>query len=152
MFSRYVAIISYGCCKSRSDVTYFVIVVHVCCKLLFPMFYLFFQKYFASVFIWMLHMFHTYIASVLSGYCICFIVVFWYFCKCFRCMFQVSSVFRCMLQVLHLVISKVDWELYPSPRLLLSCLSVSSSSQRQLGIRNRGVGGPSPMPPLLDAG
>jgi hypothetical protein len=24
-------------------------------------------------FIWMLHMFHTHVASVLSGYCICFI-------------------------------------------------------------------------------
>ena len=43
-----------------------VMVVHVCCKLLFLMFQLFFQTYVTSVFIWMLHMFHTYIANVLS--------------------------------------------------------------------------------------
>jgi len=31
-----------------------------------------FQTYIASVFIWMLHMFHTYVVSVLSGCCACF--------------------------------------------------------------------------------
>jgi hypothetical protein len=47
-------------------------VVHVCCKFLFPMFQLFFQTYVLSVFIWMLHMFHIYIASVLFGCCVRF--------------------------------------------------------------------------------
>ena len=60
-------------------------VVYVYCKLLFPMFHLFFQTYIASVFIWMLHMFHTYVGSVLSGCCICFAMVF----KCFRVVLQV---------------------------------------------------------------
>ena len=39
-------------------------VVHVCCKRPFQMFHLFFQTYVASVLIWMLHMFHIYVASV----------------------------------------------------------------------------------------
>jgi hypothetical protein len=30
-----------------------------------------FQTYIASVFIWMLHMFHTDVANVLFGYCVC---------------------------------------------------------------------------------
>ena len=38
-----------------------------------------FQTYVASVFIWMLHMFHTYVVSVLSGCCVCFAMGF----KCF---------------------------------------------------------------------
>jgi hypothetical protein len=63
------------------------------CKVLFPMFYLFFQTYVASVLIWMLHMFHTYVASVLFGCCVCFTkfssVFFKCFCKCFICMFLV---------------------------------------------------------------
>jgi hypothetical protein len=46
-----------------------------------------FQIYFASVFIWMLHMFHAYVASVLSGYCVCFVMVLRCFCKCFKRMF-----------------------------------------------------------------
>jgi hypothetical protein len=51
--------------KVDQDVAYVAMVVHVCCKRLFQMFYLFFfWTYVASVFIWMLHMFHTYIASV----------------------------------------------------------------------------------------
>jgi hypothetical protein len=37
----------------------------------------------------MLHMFHTYVASVLSGCCICFTMILKCFCKCFKYMFQV---------------------------------------------------------------
>ena len=40
-------------------------VVHVCCKLVTNVSPVF-QTYVASVFIWMLHMFHTYVVSVLS--------------------------------------------------------------------------------------
>jgi hypothetical protein len=90
VFQRYIAMVTYGCCKSRSECC-------TCCK-----FYKCFQMYVASVlkkcficfrrmlqqvfyldvanvsrtyckcFIWMLHMFHTYVASVLSGCYICF--------------------------------------------------------------------------------
>jgi hypothetical protein len=52
------------------------IAIHVCCNCMFQMFPLFFQTYVASAFVWMLHMFHTYVASVLSGYCICFVIAF----------------------------------------------------------------------------
>jgi hypothetical protein len=37
--------------KIDRNVAYVAIVVHICCKLLFPMFYLFFQTYDASVLI-----------------------------------------------------------------------------------------------------
>jgi hypothetical protein len=57
--------------KVNRDVAYVTMVVHVCCKYLFPMFHLFFQTYVANVFIWILHMFYTYDASVLSGCCVC---------------------------------------------------------------------------------
>ena len=58
--------------KVDRDVVYVAMIVHVCCKLLFPKFHQFFQTRVASVFIWMLHMFHTYVASVLFGCCVCF--------------------------------------------------------------------------------
>jgi hypothetical protein len=67
--------------KVDMDVAYFAMVVHVCCKLLFLMFHMFFQTCVASVFIWMLHMFHTYVATVLSGCCVCFTIVFECFFK-----------------------------------------------------------------------
>jgi hypothetical protein len=51
--------------KRDLDVAYVAMVVHVYYKLLFPIFHLFSQTYVASVFIWMLHMFHTYVTSVL---------------------------------------------------------------------------------------
>jgi hypothetical protein len=57
--------------KLDRDVAYVVMVIHVCCKRLFQMFQLF-QTYVTYVLIWVLHMFHTYVASVLSGCCICF--------------------------------------------------------------------------------
>ena len=100
----------------------------------------FFQMYVTSVFIWILYMFHTYVASVLSGCCVCFTMVF----KCFQVFLQVfqihvssiSSAFRRMLQVLYLNVSKVDRVLHLPSRLLLSRLGVLSSSQYRLGIRH----------------
>jgi hypothetical protein len=74
----YVAIVSYRCYKSRSgDVAYVAIVSEACCKCMFGVFQMF-QRYVSSVFsgrmlqvfIWMLHMFHTYVACVLLGCCI----------------------------------------------------------------------------------
>ena len=58
--------------KVDRDVAYVAMAIHVCCKRLFQMFHLFFQMYVANVFIWLLHMFHTYVANVLSGCCVCF--------------------------------------------------------------------------------
>ena len=69
--------------KVDRDVVYVAMVVHICCKRLFPMFYLFFQTYVESVLIWMLHMFYKYIASVLSGCCVCVAIVFQVFLQVF---------------------------------------------------------------------
>ena len=71
-----------------------------------------FQTYAASVFIWMLHMFHTYVASVLSRCCICFAMAFQVFSGVLQ-VFQthvlsVLFVFRHMLQMFHLDVLKVD--------------------------------------------
>jgi hypothetical protein len=55
--------------KVDRDITYVEMVVHVRCKLLFPMFNLFFQTYIATIFILILHIFHTYVTSVLSRCC-----------------------------------------------------------------------------------
>ena len=110
----YVAIVVFGCFKSRSgDVAYVAIVSEVCCKSMFRVFQryvsaLFFRMHVAIVFICMLHMFPTYVACVLLG--------------CFRCVFQVfqkhissvSTVFRRILQLLYLDVSKVDLILYLS--------------------------------------
>ena len=132
--------------KVDRDVAYVAMIVHVCCKLLFSMFPLFFQTYVASVFIWMLHMLYTYVASVLSRCCLCFT----WFSSVFA---SVSSVLRRMLQVLHLDVSKLDRVLHlalsspltASPRCL-HLLSVSAGHPNQ---RRRWA----PPPPLfLDAG
>jgi hypothetical protein len=85
--------------KVDREVAYVAMVVHMYCKLLFPIFQLqtydasvfiwmlhmfytyvvsvfilmlhMFHTYVVSVFIWMLHMFHAYVASILSGCCVC---------------------------------------------------------------------------------
>jgi hypothetical protein len=57
--------------KVDRDVAYVAMVVHICCKLLFPIFYLFLDACCKCVF-WMLHMFNTHVASVLSGCYVCF--------------------------------------------------------------------------------
>jgi hypothetical protein len=43
--------------KIDRDVAYVTMVVHICCKLLLPMFHLFFHMHVASVFIWILYIF-----------------------------------------------------------------------------------------------
>jgi len=54
MFQRYVIMFYTDVAKLDRDVAYVAMIVYVYCKLLFPNFYLFFQTYVASVFIWML--------------------------------------------------------------------------------------------------
>jgi hypothetical protein len=53
--------------KVDRDVAHVAVAIYVCCKYLFQMFHMFFEMYIASVFLWMLHMFHTYVANVLCG-------------------------------------------------------------------------------------
>jgi hypothetical protein len=101
--------------KVDRDVTYVSMVVHVCCKCPLPMFHLYFRTYVASVFIWMLYMFHAYVACILSGCCLClqmFSSVFRCFFKCLRSMLQVcvSNVSvvldiccKCFIWMLHIL-------------------------------------------------
>jgi hypothetical protein len=54
IFKRFIGILQVfrmDVAKVNQDVAYVEMVVHVCCKILFPMFHLFFQTYIASVFI-----------------------------------------------------------------------------------------------------
>ena len=91
--------------KVDRDVPYVAMVVHVCCKRLFPMFHLFFR---------------CMLQVCLSGCCICFthmLQVFYldvaYVCNGFQAFFRcfcssVSSIFRRILQLLHRDVSNVD--------------------------------------------
>jgi hypothetical protein len=56
---------------AKVDISYVVIVIHVCCELLFSMFHLFSRR---MLQVWLSRCciyFHTYIASVLSGCYVC---------------------------------------------------------------------------------
>jgi hypothetical protein len=76
----YVAYVLSGCCKSRSNVAYVLMAIHVCCKCMFQMFQ-FFQMYVASVssrccicssgYICMLQVCFSNVLAVLSECCIC---------------------------------------------------------------------------------
>ena len=86
------------------------------------MFHLYFHMYVANVFIWMLHMFHTYVASVLSGCCVClqwFLSVLGIFASvsdaCFKCFIYLqtyiasvlSRCFKTRLSVAHVAMWSV---------------------------------------------
>ena len=100
-FQRYVAIILYGCCKSRSVMLHILQVFqrHVASvsEVLFKMFHLF-QTYVASVLIWMLHMFHTYVARICSKCFSCFSVML----QCMFSWWQVASVLSDVAYVSHI--------------------------------------------------
>jgi hypothetical protein len=56
--------VSYGCCKSRSECC-------ICCNGYIYTYICFFRHKLQVCVIWMLRIFHTYVASVSSGCCIC---------------------------------------------------------------------------------
>jgi hypothetical protein len=101
-------------------------VVHYVAKVCYQCFIYVFRTYVVSVFIWMLHMFYTYVATFLSRCCVCL----QWFSSVFRCFFQVfqkpvssvSYAFRRMLQLLHLDVLNADRLLYlsSSPSIALS--------------------------------
>jgi hypothetical protein len=84
--------------KVDRDVAYVAIVVHLCCKRLFPVFYLFSDICCTCV--------HTYVSSVLSGRYVMFAIVF----KCFSGVFaNVSETcFKCFICLLLYVASIVS--------------------------------------------
>jgi hypothetical protein len=110
--------------KVDRNVAHVVMVVHVCCKLLFLMFHLFFrhtlQVYLSGCCI----CFHTYDASVLCGCCVClqwfqgFLGVFASFQT------HVLFVFRRMLQLLYLDVSNLHRVLHLPSRLSVVRLGV----------------------------
>ena len=64
-------------------------------------------------------MFHTYVVSVLSGRCICFLMAFQVFLQVFQThVLSVSSVFTCMLQIFHLDVIKTNRVLLLGTHLL----------------------------------
>jgi hypothetical protein len=116
----------------------------------------FFRRMLHVCIIWMMHMFHAYIASVLFGCCVYFIWfsrVFQLFLQVFQMHVSVLSVFRRILSVLYLDVSKVDLVscLAPSSPLTVSprCLYLLSVPAGHLNHRRRRV---PPLPLLLDAG
>ena len=103
------------------DVEYVVMVVHICCKLLFPMFHLFFRR--------MLQVFYLDVAYVCNGF------------KCFSCIFASVSYacFKCFI-CLQIYIASVASGCFKSrsdvasPSLLFCCLASVSLPRRRLGI------------------
>ena len=57
--------------KVDRDVAYVAMVVQVCCKSLSPMFHVFFRRMLQACFFGCCICFLTYVASVLSGCCVC---------------------------------------------------------------------------------
>jgi hypothetical protein len=124
-----------GVAKVDLDVA---IVVHVCCKLLFLMFYLFFRCVCCKCV-------YLDVAYVSQNIYKCFIWMQRMFCNGFKCFYvflqvlqmyfsSVSSTFRQMLQMVQMSVSNVDRVLHLPHCLMLPRLGVSSSSQSPLGI------------------
>jgi hypothetical protein len=102
--------------KVYQNVAYVAVVVYVCCTSPFPMFHLCFWTYCCKC----IYLDIVYVSHIC---CKCFIWILRMFAMVFNyfsCAFQVfqqhvsnvSFVFRCMLQVLHLDASKVDQVLH----------------------------------------
>jgi hypothetical protein len=94
MFQRYVASVSYECCKRRSGrCIYVAMSINVCCKRLFQMFHLFFRHKLQVClsgccihFTHMLQVFHLDIAYACNGFQV--------FRECFKRILQVFHLFR----------------------------------------------------------
>jgi hypothetical protein len=87
VFQMYAAYVLSGCWKSRFGVAYIAMTIHVCCKCMFQMFWLFKRMlrvlYLNVAYValtihicckcmfQMFQLFQMYVASVLSGCCIC---------------------------------------------------------------------------------
>jgi hypothetical protein len=91
--------------KVDRDVAYVVIVVHVCCKSLFPMFHLFFRRMLQVClsgcyicFTYMLQMFYLDVAYVCNGFQVFFMCFASVSDACFKCFIYLFF----MLKVLHL--------------------------------------------------
>jgi hypothetical protein len=111
-----------------------------------------FLTHVASVFICTLHMFYTYVASVLFG-CLRMVAMFF---KCFQVFFvqvfqkHVSIAFRRMLQLLYLDVSKVDRVLHlSSPPSATLSLPASTGHPYDAAAGSFRIGGASHPSPLV---
>jgi hypothetical protein len=129
MFHMYVASVSYGCCKSGSGCCIVVMVVHVCCKLFFPMFHRFFRRMLKvclfGCFICFTHMLQVF----LSGCCVCFTMVSSVFSGVFA---SVSDTcFKCFIY-LQTYVASVASGCFKSRLYVASPFSPSAASPRCL--------------------
>jgi hypothetical protein len=122
--------------KADLDVAYVAMVVHVCFKVLFPMFHLFSIR--------MLHVCLLEVVYVSHICCIYFCNGFKCFCKCLRRTFQVFHLSLKYVASVAFECFKSRSVLHHPPRLLLPRLGVSSS-RCHLGIH-------CPLPLFLNAG
>jgi hypothetical protein len=129
--------------KVDRDIAYVAMVVHVCCKLLFPMFHLLFRRMLQVCLFWMLHIFHTYVASVLSRCCVCFCNGF----KCFSDVFaNVSDACSKCFICLQTYVASVASECFKSRT------SVASAASSQCLLLPTPAGHPPPPSSLFDVG
>jgi hypothetical protein len=146
MFYRYVASVSYGViAKLDRDVADATMLILVCCKLLFPMFHLFFSNISCKC----IYLDVAYVSHIC---CKCFIWMCYVYngFKCFSDVLQmfqtyvsnVLFVLRRMLEVLHLNVLKVDQVLHITLRLLLPRLGVRHGKRAQAEAVPAGAGGP----------
>jgi hypothetical protein len=118
VFRMYIAIISCGCCKSRSRCC-------TCCNSCVRMLQRFVFNVSLVFFMYVASMFYLDVAYVSHICCKCFIWILCMFCNGFQvffwCFFASVSeacfkyfhlLFRRMLQVLHLDVSKINWVLH----------------------------------------
>jgi hypothetical protein len=120
------------------DVAYVAMVVHVCCNRPFSMFHLCFLTYVASEFIWILHMFHKYVASVLSKRCVC---LHW-FSTVFQVFFAsvLEACFKCSI-CLQRNVASVAFRYFKSRSGVAHGMHVGSGRESELSphaIRQRG--------------
>jgi hypothetical protein len=110
-----------------------------------------FQTYVVSVFIWILYMFHTYIASVLSRCCVCFTMVLSVFAsvldvcfKCFVCLqtYVASVAYECFKSRSGVASLSSPFSALPRCLLLLPVPAGHSNQRRKRALQP---------PPLLDA-
>ena len=111
--------------KVNRDVAYVAMVVYICCKLMFLIFYLFLPDVCCKY----VYLNVAYFTHICCKYFIWMLCIFYNDFHVFQMhVSNVSSTFRRMLQVLHLNVSKLDRVLHLPLRFVLPRLGVLSCS------------------------
>jgi hypothetical protein len=113
--------------KVDQDVAYVAMVYTRMLQTFVPNVLSVFRMYVTRVFIWMLHMFYTYVASVLSG---CYVYVAMVF-KCFHIFFQVfQTFFKCFIYLL-LYVASIASKYFQSRSDVAHGMRVGSGRERE---------------------